>query len=175
MKPVSLHNSPLIAPTVDVIDPVCGMNVDLKTTPYRADYAGKTYGFCSATCQSKFTAEPPRYLADVAEPGDDDTKTKTATDPVCGMTVDPATTRYRYQYQGRNYYFCADSCQTKFAADPKRYLGGKAAPAQATSDGTIYTCPMHPEIRQGGRQLPDLRHGSRTGDGSRRHRAQRRT
>ena len=69
MKPVSPHNSPLIAPTVGVIDPVCGMNVDLNTTPYRAEYAGKTYGFCSATCQSKFTAEPTRYFADVAKPG----------------------------------------------------------------------------------------------------------
>jgi P-type Cu+ transporter len=150
MKPVSPHSSPVIAPTVDVIDPVCGMNVDLNTTPYRAEYAGKTYGFCSATCQSKFTAEPTRYLADVAKPAEADTKTKTATDPVCGMTVDPATTLYRYQFQGHSSYFCADSCQTKFAADPKRYLGGKAAPVQAPSEGTIYTCPMHSEIRQMG-------------------------
>ena len=117
--------------------------MDLNTTPYRAEYAGKTYGFCSASCQSKFTAEPTRYLADVTEP-------ETATDPVCGMTVDPATTPHRYQHQGHNYYFCAESCQTKFAADPERYLGRNAAPVQAPSEGMIYTCPMHPEIRQVG-------------------------
>ena len=75
---------------------------------------------------------------------------KTVTDPVCGMTVDPATTPYRYQYQDRTYYFCSANCQTKFAADPTRYLGDKAAPVQAVSEGTIYTCPMHPEIRQAG-------------------------
>ena len=61
------------------------MSVDPKTTPYRAEYAGKTYGFCSASCQSKFAAEPARYLADVAKPEEADAKTKTATDPVCGI------------------------------------------------------------------------------------------
>src|SRR5919108_851191 len=69
-------------------------------------------------------------------------------DPVCGMKVDPHTTPHRYQHQGRTYYFCSAGCRGKFAADPARYLGGKeAAPVPA---GTIYTCPMHPEIRQVG-------------------------
>ncbi len=73
---------------------------------------------------------------------------KTVTDPVCGMTVDPATTPHRYQHQKRTYYFCSGNCQTKFAADPTQYLPDKAAPAKAVPKGTIYTCPMHPEIRQ---------------------------
>src|SRR5919108_2358525 len=69
-------------------------------------------------------------------------------DPVCGMKVDPHTTPHRYQHQGRTYYFCSAGCRGKFAADPARYLGGKeAAPVPAS---TIYTCPMHPEIRQVG-------------------------
>jgi len=75
---------------------------------------------------------------------------ETVTDPVCGMTVDPATTPHRYQHQKRTYYFCSANCRTKFAADPIHYLADKAAPAQAVSKGTIYTCPMHPEIRQAG-------------------------
>ncbi len=73
-----------------------------------------------------------------------------AVDPVCGMTVDPHTSEHRASHQGRTYYFCSAGCQTKFNADPAKYLSGQAgqkghAPIPA---GTIYTCPMHPEIRQ---------------------------
>src|SRR5664279_4487154 len=75
---------------------------------------------------------------------------ETVTDPVCGMTVDPATTPHRYQHQKHTYYFCSANCRTKFAADPMHYLADKTVPAQAVSKGTIYTCPMHPEIRQAG-------------------------
>jgi Cu+-exporting ATPase len=72
-------------------------------------------------------------------------------DPVCGMTVDPATTPYRHAHGGRAYYFCSAGCRQKFAADPARYLGKRPGPAaQPTPEGTIYTCPMHPEVRQVG-------------------------
>ena len=56
------------------------------------------------------------------------------TDPVCGMTVDPATTPHRYQHQKRTYYLCSANCRTKFAADPMQYLADKAAPAQAVPE-----------------------------------------
>src|SRR5215204_3865950 len=72
-----------------------------------------------------------------------------AVDPVCGMTVDPHTTPHRHTFQGHTYYFCAAGCRSKFAADPAKYLGD-AAPAEPMPEGTIYTCPMHPEIRQVG-------------------------
>src|SRR5664279_5050148 len=75
---------------------------------------------------------------------------ETVTDPVCGMTVDPATTPHLYQHQKRTYYFCSANCRTKFAADPMQCLADKTVPAQAVPKGTIYTCPMHPEIRQAG-------------------------
>jgi P-type Cu+ transporter len=68
-------------------------------------------------------------------------------DPVCGMSVDPHTTPHRHTYQGCPYYFCSAGCRTKFAADPARYLSPAAA-APAVTPGTIYTCPMHPQIRQ---------------------------
>ncbi|MBI4274108.1 MAG: heavy metal translocating P-type ATPase [Rhizobiales bacterium] len=71
-------------------------------------------------------------------------------DPVCGMTVDPHKTPHRHQHIGRTYYFCSAGCRTKFAADPARYLGGKATAPELVAEGTIYTCPMHPEIRQVG-------------------------
>jgi len=72
-----------------------------------------------------------------------------AIDPVCGMTVDPHTTPHRHTHQGQTYYFCAAGCLRKFAADPTRYLGEKPAPP-LPEPGAIYTCPMHPEVRQPG-------------------------
>jgi Cu+-exporting ATPase len=70
-------------------------------------------------------------------------------DPVCGMTVDPHAAKHRHDHQGRTYYFCSAGCRAKFAADPLKYLGGTSA-QDAAPEGTIYTCPMHPQVRQVG-------------------------
>src|SRR5689334_21615768 len=70
-------------------------------------------------------------------------------DPVCGMTVDPHKTPHRAEHAGHPYYFCSAGCRTKFLADPTRYLGEAKEP-ESVPEGTIYTCPMHPEIRQVG-------------------------
>ena len=69
-------------------------------------------------------------------------------DPVCGMTVDPARTPHRAEHAGVSYYFCAASCRTKFMADPQRYL--EARESEPMPEGTIFTCPMDPEIQQDG-------------------------
>jgi Cu+-exporting ATPase len=69
-------------------------------------------------------------------------------DPVCGMTVDPHTAQHRADYQGRPYYFCSAGCRAKFVADPAKYLGEREP--TLVIEGAIYTCPMHPEIRQQG-------------------------
>ena len=71
-------------------------------------------------------------------------------DPVCGMTVDPHTAKHRAEHGGRTYYFCATGCRTKFEADPTRYLSPAEAHAEPAKPGAIYTCPMHPQIRQVG-------------------------
>jgi P-type Cu+ transporter len=71
-----------------------------------------------------------------------------AIDPVCGMRVDPHNAKHRADYQGRTYYFCSAGCRTRFVADPKKYLGERQA--EPVPEGAIYTCPMHPEIRQVG-------------------------
>jgi P-type Cu+ transporter len=73
-------------------------------------------------------------------------------DPVCGMTVDPQTTAHRQSLAGNTYYFCSGGCRAKFAADPQKYLGSAAGkpPPAPVPPGTIYTCPMHPQIRQSG-------------------------
>lgn len=72
-------------------------------------------------------------------------------DPVCGMMVDPHTTTHRAQHAGKPYYFCSSGCQSKFVAEPARYVEPSAARTEEPMpDGTIYTCPMHPQIRQVG-------------------------
>ncbi|RDI98345.1 heavy metal translocating P-type ATPase [Dyella solisilvae] len=72
-----------------------------------------------------------------------------ATDPVCGMRVDPATAKHRAEHDGQAYFFCAQRCKEKFLADPARYLQPPATPEPVVA-GAIYTCPMHPEVQQVG-------------------------
>ena len=70
-------------------------------------------------------------------------------DPVCGMTVDPATAAGgHFDHAGTLYSFCCDSCRRKFSLDPERYLNPdrRSATAAAAPPGTTYTCPMHPEV-----------------------------
>jgi Cu+-exporting ATPase len=69
-------------------------------------------------------------------------------DPVCGMMVEPEKTAHHAEHGGRAYHFCSASCRSKFVADPESYLG-EARSAPMVAAGTMWTCPMHPEIRQG--------------------------
>ena len=71
------------------------------------------------------------------------------TDPVCGMTVDSQTAKHRAEHDEHTYYFCSAHCHDKFVATPDIYLAGKIPIEESASD-TIYTCPMHPQIRQTG-------------------------
>ena len=89
-------------------------------------------------------------------------------DPVCGMSVEPAVAKskgHHVSHKGADYYFCSAKCKTKFEAGPEQYLqqehgaahhhghghGGAPAPAASgATSGIIYTCPMHPEIKQVG-------------------------
>ncbi len=84
-------------------------------------------------------------------------------DPVCGMTVDPATARFHAQHAGQEFHFCSERCLHKFQAEPERYAKlAEAAPAHdhaptpapptpvTAAAGTQYTCPMHPQIVRDG-------------------------
>src|SRR5688572_32731901 len=71
-----------------------------------------------------------------------------AIDPVCGMTVDPASAAGHVDYQGKTYHFCSKHCLQAFSADPAKFLAGKAKPEAPAA--AQYTCPMHPEIVQVG-------------------------
>ena len=79
-------------------------------------------------------------------------------DPVCGMTV-TGQSEQKQEHGGKFYYFCSAGCKTRFNANPSQFMTAKPAEAQPMSNsppqfsqaaqaGTIYTCPMHPEIRQ---------------------------
>lgn len=107
-------------------------------------------------------------LHDISLPGSSDAP-KTL-DPVCGMTVNPATAKLHKEHEGTTYYFCSRGCLEKFTADPAKYLGASSAKAEAghgscchhggdkpkaaSTHGAIasgqYTCPMHPEIVRDG-------------------------
>ena len=74
-------------------------------------------------------------------------------DPVCGMQVETGNAKHRYELGETTYFFCSARCLDKFEADPDRYLNpGASGPVPGTdtqvTDGTIWTCPMHPEIRR---------------------------
>ncbi len=79
-------------------------------------------------------------------------------DPVCGMTVTEQSPHV-FKHEDKPVYFCSAGCKTKFAADPAKYLVNDASSDATTLEkkptssepiptGTIYTCPMHPEVRQ---------------------------
>jgi len=74
-------------------------------------------------------------------------------DPVCGMTVDPATATITARHEHKTFYFCSEKCRSKFVADPLKFIDPAAGPTSsrqptAIESGVIYTCPMHPEVRQ---------------------------
>ncbi|HEY0309758.1 MAG TPA: heavy metal translocating P-type ATPase [Luteimonas sp.] len=73
-----------------------------------------------------------------------------AIDPVCGMTVDPAKTAHHHVHAGTEYHFCNPRCRDRFIADPDKYLAPAPDQPQEVVPGAIYTCPMHPEVRQEG-------------------------
>lgn len=148
------------------IDPICGMKVDPAKAAGQYDHKGTTYYFCGTSCLERFRADPDRALNKKplnlitmpaprkplpmmvqAMPGE--------IDPVCGMTVQPATAAGSYDYQGKKYYFCATRCLEKFRAHPEHYLTPSEQripkPTRTpTDESVIYVCPMDPEVRQKG-------------------------
>ena len=76
-------------------------------------------------------------------------RARTSTDPVCGMSVDPATASASWVYEGKPYHFCCTGCLQKFQSNPRQYLDGtRTQPAhEPMAAGMVYTCPMHSEVR----------------------------
>jgi Cu+-exporting ATPase len=147
------------------IDPICGMTVDPATAAGSHDYRGQRYYFCGLSCLERFKADPERVLPPRQTSSAQPTTRRplpmmqpplvvtgaASLDPVCGMTVQPATAAGSYEYQGKTYYFCATSCLAKFRTDPIHYLtpAEQRAPRvmPVPSGGVVeYICPMDPEV-----------------------------
>jgi Cu+-exporting ATPase len=77
-----------------------------------------------------------------------DAKSGLAKDPVCGIRVDPATTKHKADHAGETYYFYRGGCLEKFVAEPAKYLAPQPTKPAESTPGLVYTCPMHPQIRQ---------------------------
>ena len=130
----------------------------MSDADHRHHHHGDAQSGCG--CSSKAAAPAPKPAASSCCGGHDDhahhhghdhgAATTKVLDPVCGMTVDPATSKHRFDHHGETFHFCSAGCRTKFAADPAKYLAKDKAPEPEMPAGTIYTCPMHPEIRQVG-------------------------
>ena len=118
-------------------DPVCGMMAKTDGSKPTSHVDGRDFFFCGHGCKTKFDADTQFYL------------TRTAKDLVCGMDVNVAHAKYALRHNKKSYYFCSAVCETKFRKEPEHYTGETPAPPAApVPEGTIYTCPMDPEIRQ---------------------------
>jgi Cu+-exporting ATPase len=69
-------------------------------------------------------------------------------DPVCKMSVDPQTAKYSSQHVDKTWYFCSSGCQSKFDNNPEKFLNEENEQTEPVAAGTMFTCPMHPEVRQ---------------------------
>ncbi|HZQ27804.1 MAG TPA: permease [Acidimicrobiales bacterium] len=99
------------------IDPVCGMQVETAHAPAVAEVDGRRYWFCSDRCRERFVGSAGAVRAGAPA---------SAIDPVCGMTVDPATAPAHRTHEGVEYHFCNPGCATGFDADPARYATNAA-------------------------------------------------
>ncbi|MDR3528923.1 MAG: heavy metal translocating P-type ATPase [Rhizomicrobium sp.] len=141
-----------------------------------AHYKGAHYIFCSISCRDKFQADPEKYVSSPVHGGGghavtgggtaEPAATERAKDPVCGMTPFKAVAKAKgntLTHQGTEYFFCCAGCKAKFEAEPEKYLsspvhGGVGAAQSAATEGgstpkpqpknVLYTCPMHPEVKQ---------------------------
>jgi P-type Cu+ transporter len=96
-----------------------------------------------------------REMQDTAVQPDQNQETGTETDPVCGMSVALGKGKPTLSYKGHDYHFCSPKCHDRFDADPFFYVSGnaemkKALEADRSAVGTLFTCPMDPEIVQEG-------------------------
>ncbi len=104
------------------IDPVCGMQIRKSDAPAAIRHDGQSVHFCSDRCANLFRRDPTRYQRRRPQPSGVEEESTMATDPVCGMSVDPATAAAIRSHDGRNYFFCATPCAEDFEADPTRYV-----------------------------------------------------
>ena len=160
-------------------DPVCGMNVNTAEAKHLHQHAGQMYYFCCGHCAEKFKSNPLTYLNNGAPSGlvrlekpavrKAGPSVEMTSDPVCGINVNPATEKFAADHEGKNFYFCGQSCLEKFKADPAKYLSKSSdfvavpvmsaarrvaagpevrGPRSEVQPQTFYVCPMCPGVRE---------------------------
>ena len=102
------------------IDVVCGMQVRTSDAPAEASFDGERFFFCSDRCRERFEADPARFAHQPSGTVDD--AAGGLVDPVCGMTVDPATAEHHHHFAEQDYAFCGKGCADAFEADPDRWV-----------------------------------------------------
>ncbi len=125
----------------DLRDPVCGMKTSDRS-PHHTEYEGKPYYFCSAGCCAKFIKSPLSYLNTTHTESSEGLR-----DIVCGMKTSELS-KHHTMFEGKPYYFCSAGCCTKFIKSPSTYLHPETQKEIPIVAGSIYTCPMHPEVIQ---------------------------
>jgi len=152
------------------VDPVCGMTVDPETARAKREYNGHPWYFCCEHCATKFDASPETFVTKCGHVKKREADSgggmkhamakaeAAAVDPVCGMTVDPATAKAQREHDGRTWYFCCSKCAAKFEASPETFVTGRGeikpreggggmkhgmhgAPEKPVA-GARYVCPM---------------------------------
>ncbi|MGI9414563.1 MAG: heavy metal translocating P-type ATPase, partial [Hyphomicrobiales bacterium] len=115
-------------------DPVCGMTVDPATAKHSHDHGGHSYVFCGEPCKDKFSAAPEDYIEEDCV--------------VCGRTVQRAETEHLVKHGGDRLFLYSQECEQDFAAHPDDFAAKR--PKADMPRGTLYTCPMDPEVVQEG-------------------------
>jgi P-type Cu+ transporter len=173
------HVEPAKSQGMSAVDPVCGMKVDPATAKFSHQHNGQTYFFCCGGCREKFKADPQKVLGAPPQPMGSGLVmpgmpaavqtgegarlfTAKAKDRVCGMTVDPATAKFKTQHEGKQYFFCCGGCLAKFQADPNKIL---SSPPKPMGPGLV-SLGMPPDARMGeGAARPSI--GDRPGGDTR--------
>jgi YHS domain-containing protein len=157
---------------MQVTDPVCKMVIEDTDAAGTSVYKGTTYYFCTGRCKEDFDKNPESFIKRDIPAGMNQSKTSpfsvikhpikssgkieeedgATKDPVCGMSVYPDKAAFKYEYQGKMYFFCCLSCLNKFQKEPEKYLSQQgritAMPVSTSQICTGYTCPMHPEVKE---------------------------
>jgi Cu+-exporting ATPase len=128
-------------------DPICGMNVDPNSAAGKHEHNGQSYYFCSQHCVAEFQKDPERYVRTEAGSQAKDTEHRegqkaVAIDPVCGMTVHPASAAAQQEHEGKTYYFCSEHCRRKFSENPARYVSGAGRDAMESEFAIDPVCRM---------------------------------